>query len=536
MFVDSSLHVYTAVIGWKYYSLMWSVLVASGMVLVPILFVFFDVLLSRKEQGSFLTSIRSDDLIAAIEGKIIRLLIVMFFVVMPWNNVTLDANSIRATESPNDLRSPPGIPASSTCGSSGSTLDDITAPYTGSGSICGDQSVMPLWWYLVMRVSNALAGVIVNEVGQVNNNSFRALVAYNQGAVVQDTNLKLAINDFVKQCYQPAMAAYIERSRQIGESDADRRGRELDWIGAPYFLENDYPQRRTRDEVAFPGGETPNRDPEYDASAEAEGKSQVLCSTFYEAIEEGVYAEATSDIAGDNRASRLEQLQAAIPWFGTDNREKVVRMYLTNTEYVPSYTTEQINNLDGTSFIGNWLQDAFTSTELTKLSFRSMFVSDALKKALPLIQAYLLMFIYVMLPFGLILSGYRWDFVIKASALIFFITFWSALWALCAWADESLAYALWDEGDGIMGAVMGFGKHENSLEMINMKLLHSMITAGLYILVPTVAGWVMMTAGHSLYYVTAGTPNVGSAGASGAGNVIGNVSRNTVRSLGNAGK
>ena len=184
-------------------------------------------------------------------------------------------------------------------------------------------------------------------------------MAYNQGAVVQDTNLKLAINDFVKQCYQPAMATYIERSRQIGESDADRRGRELGWIGAPYFLENDYPQRRTRDEVAFPGGETPNRDPEYDASAEAEGKSQVLCSTFYEAIEEGVYAEATSDIAGDNRASRLEQLQAAIPWFGTDNREKVVRMYLTNTEYVPSYTTEQINNLDGTSFIGNWLQDAF---------------------------------------------------------------------------------------------------------------------------------------------------------------------------------
>ena len=211
-------------------------------------------------------------------------------------------------------------------------------------------------------------------------------------------------------------------------------------------------------------------------------------------------------------------------------------MYLTNTEYVPSYTTEQINNLDGTSFIGNWLQDAFTSTELTKLSFRSMFISDALKKALPLIQAYLLMFIYVMLPFGLILSGYRWDFVIKASALIFFITFWSALWALCAWADESLAYALWDEGDGIMGAVMGFGKHENSLEMINMKLLHSMITAGLYILVPTVAGWVMMTAGHSFHYVSAGGASVGSAGAASAGNVIGNVSSNAYRRLSNAGK
>lgn len=68
---------------------------------------------------------------------------------------------------------------------------------------------------------------------------------------------------------------------------------------------------------------------------------------------------------------------------------------------------------------------------------------DAMRQALPMVQALLLMAIYVMLPLILAFGSYEFKTVITVSFVVFalnFLTFW---WELARWLDSWLMEALY---------------------------------------------------------------------------------------------
>jgi len=118
-----------------------------------------------------------------------------------------------------------------------------------------------------------------------------------------------------------------------------------------------------------------------------------------------------------------------------------------------------------------------------------------------------------MLPFGLVLSGYSWGFILQSSVLLFFVIFWSAIWAFAAWVDDTMANALWPGlGDGIFSGIqsyVGIGVDNQSWEQGTNKLIHSIVTAALYIGGPIFCGYVLTAAGFRTAAFAA--PNGGTA-------------------------
>jgi hypothetical protein len=75
----------------------------------------------------------------------------------------------------------------------------------------------------------------------------------------------------------------------------------------------------------------------------------------------------------------------------------------------------------------------------------------AASQAAPIMQALLLLMIYVFLPFALVFSSYRASAVAIGGMLIFSIIFWGFIWHLVSWTDTTLMQALysnWFEKQG----------------------------------------------------------------------------------------
>lgn len=300
--------------------------------------------------------------------------------------------------------------------------------------------------------------------------------------------------------------------------------RPFGWMGGAFLVENYYPEIRTAGAaVGLPFDANENTG--VDITAETPESGRVNCLDYWDYIKESVFTEATSAVAGDNRASRWDAMVAGIPGLGNDMQNKLVKLYIENTPATPSLTTDRIHALQNQNAgmlqkVANGAGEVYQAAELAKLSFTATMMVDALIKALPILQAYFLMFIVFMLPFGLVFSGYSWGFIVQATALVFFVIFWSALWGFAAWIDESMARALWPGGtDGIWGAVDSYVNGEGAKTSMN-KLIHSIITGLMYITGPTVAGWVMFAAGYRVAGGASGSLNgrgvVGTGGSAGA--------------------
>jgi uncharacterized membrane protein len=67
----------------------------------------------------------------------------------------------------------------------------------------------------------------------------------------------------------------------------------------------------------------------------------------------------------------------------------------------------------------------------------------AASQAAPIMQALLLLMIYVFLPFSLVFNSYRASSFVTGAILIFSIIFWGFIWHLVSWTDNALMQALY---------------------------------------------------------------------------------------------
>ncbi|HCP0675649.1 TPA: conjugal transfer protein TraG N-terminal domain-containing protein, partial [Escherichia coli] len=90
---------------------------------------------------------------------------------------------------------------------------------------------------------------------------------------------------------------------------------------------------------------------------------------------------------------------------------------------------------------------------------------DAMRQALPMVQAVMLMAIYIMVPLILAFAAYEFKTVITLTFVIFavnFLTFW---WELARWLDSWLLTALYSSDTHSHFNMMGFQNTSDDLIM-----------------------------------------------------------------------
>lgn len=494
MYADGALGLYTTIAGWKYYGIIWDLLLGTGIVFLPILFIVMGQVLSARQRSSMMGA-SSDALLSGLEGTFLKLFLVIALCATPISFLNVSATAVKPMPTAGAaIQAATDSPVVAVCNtqSEWDTAMEETTPWT-TGSVCTDSVGVPLWWYLTMAVSTTLTKTIVEEMTAANSMSYRALHRAITSVNITDGETRYLFGRFQSSCEERARRLF-NREKAVGpvqlpgaEFDA---GSETDWAGSALFIERYYPLMYYSELVPGVPWDA-NAAPEY---SQPQPNGRPTCLQAWTIISDRIAAEASLGDKADYN-SWFNYLGSFFGWSAEDTRSRMIKAYLLGSNIPMSRTTEQIarmQNIDSDLFgkAVDTVADIYSTVEMAKLVITTSFIVDALLLSLPILQAYILMIIYVGLPFGLVLSGYDIGFLIKAAVLIFVVTFWSAIWALCAWIDETFAAAIFGNGDNLIEAVFSLDEHGT-----RKRLAHNIVVGSIYILAPTIFSWVFLMAG-----------------------------------------
>lgn len=128
---------------------------------------------------------------------------------------------------------------------------------------------------------------------------------------------------------------------------------------------------------------------------------------------------------------------------------------------------------------------------------------DAMRQALPMVQAVLLMAVYIMVPLILAFAAYEYKTVITVTFVVFalnFLTFW---WELARWLDSWLLEALYSSDSHSRWNVAGF---QNSADDLIMNL----VMGTMFVVLPAVWLGALSWAGVSVGQAIGNAVNAGS--------------------------
>jgi type IV secretory system conjugative DNA transfer VirD4/TraG family protein len=117
-----------------------------------------------------------------------------------------------------------------------------------------------------------------------------------------------------------------------------------------------------------------------------------------------------------------------------------------------------------------------------------------MKTAAPIIQAVVLMLIYLLMPFYFLFSSYNIGKVIFMSIILFSVKFWTVLWAIAHWLDNHLLKAIQPTWFNLYDVV--------SQNNLLVTLVIDFVIAGLFVVVPLfwsgVLGWAGFRVGNEI--------------------------------------
>ena len=509
MVVDSPLALFTTLFGWQFYNAIWFTLLGTGIALLPFLGVLIEALVTDREDGQFVGS-DPVGIYKRIEAKILVMLVVVAIGAQPSSLTSIEPGTISFTSTPTLLNQ---NPTAVTAAAPGNTFGDTNF---ADFSVLDQGGVrIPLWWFAVMTVSSGINASVLAGFPELE--SLRDVMRLMQASYISDPVLRSETSAFFTQCYLPAKSRF-ERENPEGADSAD-----ISWMGSRFFLE----EFRVRDGAGpivydLLRADRPIQGFPFNAARDIEWLPEFApefgkptCSEWWLGNgaqgREGVRAQllAETNLVQDSLVDNVVTgVTTLIPGSlgQTEIEDRIIQGVLTRDP--PSITRASFGEStlepgDGIlqGFLRSFVQPGLTDFGVFAASGFFALVMDVITQVLPMVQPMLLMGIFAVLPFALVASRYSLSFLVIGAVAIFTINFWPVLWHMATWVDDNLMVAMYP-------SVSPQGGDESPLAdlllirrgligtagMTQITLLN-MVTAGLFLLLPTIFTAVMGWAG-----------------------------------------
>jgi len=151
MEVDGTMALWTTLLGWHYYNIVWGLLVASGIAFIPIAGMVIDHLIEARSRGSIMSQ-RGDGIFSGIEVQIIVIIMVILLAVRPSGTATLSSASFKYT--PDDTIYSDDT-AVRTIDNTNTNLDGVT--YSRDYNIAQGSVPIPPAWFVVLQASSGFS-------------------------------------------------------------------------------------------------------------------------------------------------------------------------------------------------------------------------------------------------------------------------------------------------------------------------------------------------------------------------------------------
>jgi hypothetical protein len=428
--VQSFPELYTMLMGWDLYDKMWTLLTQTGIAFLP----FIGIVLRNVTQSYSLPHDAGQVALRSMEVNLIVTLLLILFAASPC--IPLSAHALSYSPICGEDQGRTYHP-----GDTGTTYDKAFAVPT-------DNVTVPIWWYMVISVSEGMTNAANNVVGCVPN--LRKMVTQVDMTQISDPEIKQELQDFETTCYMPARTQFNQDKQKNNttnldqiESDVSEYGVEdTEWLGSHGFSNVYYQNlKASRPVPGFP------YDASQDINADINQKNPPAFGT-----------PSCQDWWNDSEYGLKNRLYQALPKSFSDEFRNFLDDAKTHDDVIKRIISNNINGFDNANkTIGDYGYSHLVSS--IGIWFHQMEEYPTLyaaSQAAPIIQALLLLMIYVFLPFALVFSSYRASAIVTGGMLIFSVIFWGFIWHLVSWTDTALMqalYANWFEKQGA-GAVL----------------------------------------------------------------------------------
>lgn len=413
------LDIYTSVLGWILYDGIWAALSDAGVVYIP----FFLVI--ARNVGRLWGNAGVAGVVASLRQ--LELTIFAMF------TVAVLAGAPALALRFGDLRfTAPCSGTTVTGGSTNSTYDDSFA------AIGGQTGVVPVWWYLVMAVSNGVTNAAVAAVPCQAD--LRVVAARVENSSVKDPELRRQMQLFVQDCWIPSRAQFFVNHDSV---PAEYPPDDIDWPGSRYFLDTEGYYTHSNLNLARRASEQIPGFP-YDAARDSEYPSptdwgQPQCGEWWTNETSGIRRRLIDQIDAIPRESMVTVVTSLEDVTVEEVYDAQIRkLFLSDGSLSQPIVRDTGAVQPQAGFLTKTISGLGLYTEALKLQATLY----ALRQAAPMGQSLILMAIYLMIPFVLVLSGFSLESVLTASIAIFALKFLTALWAVATWLDTTMIQSL----------------------------------------------------------------------------------------------
>ncbi|MEQ1966510.1 conjugal transfer protein TraG N-terminal domain-containing protein [Xenorhabdus nematophila] len=449
MTTNSYLEYFLTLLGWVVNNGLWQILMATGLFTTPLVIKVIAIWLQARENGEE-DGHGGLQSLARIENSLYGAFFVMVVCCVPLVNVSL--TTLQYDQS-----------RAKSCGTWTPTAPDNSGYAPVMSSLDNQTAAVPLWWAVVHRLSKGLTQAAVASIPC--RPDLRQVRFEVQHTRLSNPALAAELQDFTHDCY--ALALYQWKQRDQGQTTDPTTLHDVEWLGSRTFLAGDYRTLQSRTpRAAFPWNE--NRDSGRPHTGQG---GYPTCHAWWSATKTGlkdrVLAQADPGL--------WLRVSAALKMLGKNTQayqEAVIRRLVSPVNLTVSQAGYVYagygGHADPTLLNAGNRVGAVAGTVLGGLLSAPMF--DAVRQALPMMQAVILMALSILIPLILLFAAYEFKTVFTLTFAVFalnFLTFW---WETARWLDSYLLDALYGSDthslfnlagiqntsdDLIMGLVMG---------------------------------------------------------------------------------
>lgn len=416
--VDSYLEYFLTLLAWIINNNIFAVLIQTGIFLIPLIVILFKTWIDVKKQGEDEGN-KGEMLINWLGLQFFPAMFVIVIVMAPVLPIHLNNIELNVEQSKACGYRVPQAPKESGYG-------DLTS------ELGGKQAKVPLWWGFFHQLNKGVTHALISAIPCKPD--LRQIRFEVQHEKINDPALLTELRQFVTQCYIPARQKL--QTSQISLTPAQVR--EVSWLGGHILVSNSelYPRYRAKQ---------PNNLWAYDAKRDTglpntgEGGFPT-CDAWWAENNIGLKYRLLEDVRQNFSAKVVE-------FFSTkDGAEEsllraIVRpenLNVSGGKVYPGYG----GNLDAT--FANATNKLVASVGSVVGSFGIFPALDSMRQALPMVHAFALMSIVILLPIIIVMSGYSLKTVITLTFVHFALvalTFW---WELARWLDSWLLDVLYN--------------------------------------------------------------------------------------------
>ena len=462
MHVDSYLEIYTTMYGWAFANIISSVIIGTGLVVVPFFVIIFKKWMDAKEQG-----MQAGGIMSLLESAQARLIVALFVATTCFfSSSTTSLSSIDLVHQPRATVLEPNPQEVSRDKGTNSAMDTGMADaqkgkiaQVGNGVDGLDR--VPLWWYSVMAMSSGINNAVRGGLSNFEN-PMREIQTLAQLLVLEDDKLKMKSTAFYEQCFKKARA----RLREVGEDSLSAKAKEIRekkkddvaWMGSMIYLDEpgfyDKPVERLEDFGIKPDNTT----------VKGAG-NQVLGNPTCKEIWEGYGSQKglLDELASHTKSGTRATSQAMNAWQWIENnvvasaagmlfgrtteravKDHVVRGMLSRTSFVDMVPDGQVADYGGMRNAENsFWQTINGMIGVNVQAMKGDMWRQPLLTGLPMAQALLLMGIYTFLPLAMFLSGYDLRAMFIGTVALFTVKMFASMWTIAQWIDAKLVVSMY---------------------------------------------------------------------------------------------